>query len=392
MVPAIYLFDRFDGPLGILPAVASLTHTEELGGEDTIEFDCAAAPEKGSRLLWRDPEDGAWREHVVARTDEPLAGPARVYAESSISELLGDFIEEERLSAKTAAEALAAVLAHTRWTAGDVGAGDARHGCLLYHVNALAALRRVEEVWGGELECSIAVEGGRVAGRTVSLPARRGGWRGARLTRGKGLMACTRTVLEDEVFTALYGFGRGLPVLDESGEHTGGYTRRLTFGAVNNGVNWVGSDEARLAWGRPDGAGGRAHRFGCVVFAECEDASELKALTEAELARAEPSPRGLRGRGGSRSAAAASWGWETTSRCATTRGCRRGGSRRDAYGAYGSSARAGSCAGLRWGPWSARRGRRPPTWRRAWPRSRRRLPPPARPQPPPRGRSPPWRI
>ena len=36
MVPAIYLFDRFDGPLGILSAVASLTHTEELGGEDTI--------------------------------------------------------------------------------------------------------------------------------------------------------------------------------------------------------------------------------------------------------------------------------------------------------------------------------------------------------------------
>lgn len=87
------------------------------------------------------------------------------------------------------------------------------------------------------------------------------------------------------MFTALYGFGRGLPVLDESGEYTGGYTRRLTFGAVNNGVNWVGSGEARLAWGRPDGAGGRTHRFGCVVFAECEDASELKALTEAELAR-----------------------------------------------------------------------------------------------------------
>lgn len=195
MVPAIYLFDRFDGPLGILSAVASLTHTEELGGEDTIEFDCTAAPEKGSRLLWRDPEDGAWREHVVVRTDEPLAGPAHVYAESSISELLGDFIEEERLSAKTAAEALAAVLAHTRWVAGDVGVGDARRGCLLYHVNALAALRRVEEVWGGEIECSIAVEGRRVAGRTVSLPARRGGWHGARLTRGKGLIACTRTVL-----------------------------------------------------------------------------------------------------------------------------------------------------------------------------------------------------
>ena len=26
MVPAIYLLDRFDSPLGILPAVASLAH------------------------------------------------------------------------------------------------------------------------------------------------------------------------------------------------------------------------------------------------------------------------------------------------------------------------------------------------------------------------------
>lgn len=299
MVPAIYLFDRFDGPLGILPAVASLTHTEELGGEDTIEFDCTAAPEKGSRLLWRDPEDGAWREHVVVRTDEPLTGAAHVYAESSISELLGDFIEEERLSAKTAAEALAAVLAHTRWVAGDVGVGDARHGCLLYHVNALAALRRVEEVWGGELECSIAVESGRVAGRTVSLPARRGGWRGARLTRGKGLIACTRTVLEDEVFTALYGFGRGLPVLDESGEHTGGYTRRLTFGAVNNGVNWVGSDEARLAWGAPRRCRGPGAPVRMRGVRRVRGRLRAEGAHRGGACAGEPSPRGLRGRGGS---------------------------------------------------------------------------------------------
>ena len=124
MVPAIYLFDRFDGRLGILPAVASLAHTEELGGEDTIEFDCAAGAREGGPACCgatprTAPGASTWWRAPTSR----LAGPARVYAESSISELLGDFIEEERLSAKTAAEALAAVLAHTRWTAGDVGRG-----------------------------------------------------------------------------------------------------------------------------------------------------------------------------------------------------------------------------------------------------------------------------
>lgn len=287
MVPTLYLYDRFDERLGILPTVGGIAHVEEVGGEDTIEFDCALAPEKGERLLWRDPTDGVWREHVVVRTDEPLGGPAHVYAESSLCELLGDFVEEEQLVAKTASEALAAVLAHTRWTVGDVGVGATERGCLLYHVNALAALRRVEEVWGGEAEAAITVMDGRVSSRTVDLPARRGAWRGARFSYGKTLAACTRTVLEDEVLTALYGYGKGLPIYDEQGVATGGFTRRLTFGSVNNDVNWVGDDDARLVWGRWDAAReAKVHRFGHVVFPDCEDASELKALTEAALAAA----------------------------------------------------------------------------------------------------------
>ena len=285
--PTLYLFDRFDERLGILPALGAVTHTEELGGEDTIEFDCLAAPEKGDRLLWRDPDDGRWREHVVVRTDEPLGGPAHVYAEWGLSELLRDFVEEAQLVSRTAEQALAAVLANTRFELGFVGVGDAKRGALLYHMNALAALRRVEEVWGGELEPSIFVEGGRVSRRVVSLPARRGAWRGLRFTYGKNMAGCTRTVMEDEVFTALYGFGKGLPVLDESGAATGGFTRRLTFGEVNGGVNWVGDDAAREVWGRWDaGRAEKVHAFGAVTFADCEDAAELLALTRAALADA----------------------------------------------------------------------------------------------------------
>lgn len=286
MVPTLYLFDRFDERLGILPAVGAVTHTEEIGGEDTIEFDCLAAPDKGERLLWRDPVEGIWREHVVVRTDEPLGAPAHVYAESSLCELLGDFIEEEHLNGATAREALETVLEPTRWAAGAVGAA-AVESAMLYHTNALAALRRVEEVWGGEAEASISVADGRVASRTVSLPSLRGAWRGARFAYGKNLVSCTRTVLEDEVFTALYGFGKGLPIYDETGAATGGYTRRLSFGSVNGGVNWVGDEGARLAWGRWDASRtAKVHRFGCVVFPDCEDAAKLKALTQAALAAA----------------------------------------------------------------------------------------------------------
>ena len=286
-VPTLYLFDRWDERLGVLPTLGFMTHTEGLGGEDTLEFGCLVAPEKGDRLVWRDPDTGAWREHEAVRTDEETAGIAHVYAESSLCELLRDFVEEEQLVAKTVSQAMAAV-AHTRWSLGTVSCDDStKRGALLCHSNALAALRGVESVWDGELECSYEVSDGRISKRTVSLLDRRGGWHGARFSYGHNLVGCMRTVLEDEAFTALYGWGKGLPIEDDEGNATGGYTRRLSFADVNGGAKWVGDEDARALWGRWDAARGeRVHSFGQVVFADCEDASELLTLTKAALAAA----------------------------------------------------------------------------------------------------------
>ena len=90
-VPTLYWFDRWDGRIGLLRVVGELVHTEELNGEDTLEFQSYEVPAKGDRLLWLD--GSTWREHVIVRTDEPLAGLCSVYAESSLCELLDDFID-----------------------------------------------------------------------------------------------------------------------------------------------------------------------------------------------------------------------------------------------------------------------------------------------------------
>ena len=285
--PTIFLFDRWDERIGTLPVMGRLVHTEELGGEDTLEFECALAPAKGDRLLWRDPDDGRWREHVVVRTDETWGAAARVYAESALSELLGDFVEDRQLMLKTPDQGLAAVLETTRWEAGAIDVPAHQRSCYLYHVNALAALRRVEEVWEGEAEMGIEVDDLRVVRRTVALRRRIGAWRGARLVYGKNAASCTRTVLEDEVVTALYGFGRGLPILDETGAPTGGFTRRLTFADVNGGVPWIGDEDARERWGIWDAERKvQRHRFGQAVFADCEEPNRLLGLTRAALAGA----------------------------------------------------------------------------------------------------------
>ena len=283
-VPTLFWFDRFDDRIGILPVAGKLIHTEELNGEDTIEFETREVPAKGDRLLWRDGP--TWREHVVVRTDEPLEGLCSVYAESSLCELLDDFIEEQHLVSRTAAQALAVVLAPTRWAIASCNVTGTA-GCVLYHVNALWGLRRVAEVWGGEVTPAIAVANGRVSSRSVRLVEQCGSWKGVRFTYGKNMAGCTRTVLEQDVYTALYGFGAGLPVTDEDGRYTGGYRKKLTFGEVNGGVNWVGDEQARLVWGRWNAdRTAKVHSFGQVVFSDCDDPVKLLALTRKALVEA----------------------------------------------------------------------------------------------------------
>ena len=66
--------------------------------------------------------------------------------------------------------------------------------------------------WDGEVEPVIMVACGRVASRSIRFRQRLGSWRGLRFTYGKNMAGCTRTVLEQDVYTALCGFGAGLPV------------------------------------------------------------------------------------------------------------------------------------------------------------------------------------
>lgn len=178
------------------------------------------------------------------------------------------------------------MLAPTRWSVAYCASlGTA--GALIYHQNALWALRRVAEVWGGEVTPIITVSGGHVASRSVRLDAQRGDWRGLRFTYGKNMAGCTRTVLEQDVYTALYGFGAGLPFTDEDGNYKAGYRRKLTFGDINGGLNYVADESAKQVWGRWNAdRTAKAHSFGQVTFSEVTEPERLLALTRRTLVEA----------------------------------------------------------------------------------------------------------
>ena len=126
-----------------------------------------------------------------------------------------------------------------------------------------------------------------MAARSIRMDAQRGSWNGLRFTYGKNMAGCTRTVLEQDVYTALYGFGAGLPYTDQDGNYVPGYRRKLTFGDINDGKNYVEDLQARDVWGRWNADGtAKVNAFGAVNFSDTTDPARLLVLTRRALADA----------------------------------------------------------------------------------------------------------
>lgn len=263
----------------------SLTHTDELNGEDSVDIVTTFALKQGYRLVWAD-RLGKVHEHICQDPKGLHAGGDTVYTDTainSICETYGDYIEDKRPYGYGFLQALNVCLGPTRWTAGKVDrTGTVDKGLTFYHTSAREALQSILEC-GGELETEITVSGGKVTSRRVGIRSHRGAKGGhRRFTYTKDLASVSRTEHHGAI-TACYGYGKGIET------DTGGYGRKLTFGDINNGKNYVEDATALRLYGRPDGRGGRAHVFGQYENSNCEDAATLLAETRAYLdSRKEP--------------------------------------------------------------------------------------------------------
>ena len=283
----LWACDRWEAYKGPIKTLFECEDTREVNGENALSITTLARLDKGDRLVWRDLK-GRWHENIVDGVEEERASAGILYTyycpTSAQIELLGDYLEDKRPYDVSAYAALASALSSSRWQVGTV-ADLGQAGTNFYHTNAWAAIHDVADTWGGELSFEIQVSGTKVTARRVCMAKQVGEDNGKRFTYAKDLVSVKRSVDEGNVCTALYGYGKSLQTADEDDNLTGGYDRKLTFGDVNGGQNWVGSADALARWGRPDGKGGKAHVFGDVEFSDCEDAAELKKLTEAQLAQ-----------------------------------------------------------------------------------------------------------
>ena len=268
-------FSRWGDNLGRL-TVSAATHTDALDGTDELGITCAEDLVKGDRIVWIDLQ-GTCHEHIVDTIDrvhdDDGAPETQAICINSVNETWDDWLDDKRPSGSVAV-ALASILADTRWEVGtcDQGGSASR---TFYHESVREGLAGIIETWGGELETLIVHDGESIVSRRVGVRAKRGNQSSAkRFTWTKDLVSVKRSVASDNPKTRVYGYGKGVET------EGGGYGRRLTFGDINNGKDYVEDAEATTVWGHPDGEGGILPAVASYVNEQCEDAAQLLQETK----------------------------------------------------------------------------------------------------------------
>lgn len=267
-------FSHFGANLGRLTYTAA-THEEATDGTDELKITCDEDLNKGERLIWADRQ-GVVHEHIVDEIERMHDDSGKPYTSvtciNSINETWDDYIEDKRPSGSVAV-ALASILAGTRWEVGTCNQpGSASH--TFYHISVREGLSDLLKTWGGELETVIETDGVQVTHRYVRVVATRGNQQSPkRFTWTKDLIRIKRKTGSANPKTRVYGYGKGVET------DTGGYGRRLTFGEINGGKDYVEDATATEVWGHPDGSGGVAPAVDVYVNEQCEDAAQLLAET-----------------------------------------------------------------------------------------------------------------
>ena len=268
-------FSRWGDNLGRL-TVSAATHADALDGTDELKITCAEDLVKGDRVVWIDLQ-GVCHEHIVDTVDrvhdDDGAPETQATCINSINETWDDWLDDKRPSGSVSV-ALSSILADTRWEVGtcDQG-GSASH--TFYHISVREGIAELLETWGGELETTIVHNGSGIVARRVNIRALRGNQSSAkRFTWTKDLVSVKRSVASDNPKTRVYGYGKGVET------ESGGYGRRLTFGDINGGKDYVEDAEATTVWGHPDGEGGILPAVASYVNEQCEDAAQLLQETK----------------------------------------------------------------------------------------------------------------
>lgn len=243
---------------------------------DNIEFDTYDDfLEKYFRLLYKD-DLGKWHEYIISSIEmihDESGIKYHVFAENSLVEIRGDFLDDLRAINSTAKDAVDKLLYNSRWRSKVESTKISTTN--FYRITAFEGLNKLLSDFGGEIDTEIKVSGEKVIDRYLIYKDIISYDNGKRFSFSKDISSIKRTISDDEIITALYGYGKGEELKSETGTS---YGRKIDFSEVNKGEAYIENIEATKKYGF-----NKKPRFGTWIFDDITDKNILLKETKKML-------------------------------------------------------------------------------------------------------------
>ena len=240
--------------------------------------------ERGMRIAFRSPVDDVLQvfEVRIVTNQEPEHYQQITAEHICIAELTDEHINSQQITDQTAVQALTTALTGTLWSVGNNTASGTQSADFS-RGSVWDAVNTIQQNWNVYITPRVVISAaGVITGRYLDIAPAEGVWRGVRLSVRKNMLDPAVTYDDEDVYTALYGYGGSVEVPQTSGDDQ---TEELTFADVvwsstsshpakPSGQTYLEWPEKTALYGR----NGRA-RFGYYQNGSIKDASVLLEKT-----------------------------------------------------------------------------------------------------------------
>ena len=284
----IYLFDRNQKLINTIEEKRLIDPYQELELNALIraEFTCKYDREIEKAIYFGFKDEDNFYLHKVRNIIKKDGFLTDQGVHIMFDELKGKVVRDLRPQNKTPGYALGKALEGTGWTCISHVANLASTN--FYYISALDALYKVCSVWKVEFKPVIKFIDGKISAKEIHLYPRLGNDLGRVFSYGNNLVSVLAETNKDDLYTAFIGRGKGEEIVDEKGQATGGYGRKIKFTDIDfvaekdgvkvhspKGFDYIEIEEATKLYGYPDGT----PRITTIDFDDIEDKEELAKAT-----------------------------------------------------------------------------------------------------------------
>ena len=182
---------------------------EQMNATADFPFDSGKVIQTGQRIAFRDPATDVLQvfEIINVTNSEPDHYQQITAEHICISELSDEHINSTEITEKTAAQALTTALTGTLWSVGN-NTSSGTQSADFSRGSVWDAVNTIQNNWNVYITPRIVISSaGVITGRYLDIAPAEGVWHGLRLSVRKNMVDPAVTYDDEDVYTALYGYG-----------------------------------------------------------------------------------------------------------------------------------------------------------------------------------------